>query len=74
MQNVSKAYSLFGRRSQFATLKSALLKRDLKPAPESSVVALKDVSFAVHKGESFGVIGLSRSSARNERHCTLSIR
>jgi ABC-type polysaccharide/polyol phosphate transport system ATPase subunit len=42
-------------------LKSALLKRDMTPAPESSVVALKDVSFAVHKGESFGVIGRNGS-------------
>jgi len=57
LQNVSKAYRLWGTRSQFATLKSALLKRDLKPAPESSVEALRDVSFAVHKGEAFGVIG-----------------
>jgi ABC-type polysaccharide/polyol phosphate transport system ATPase subunit len=42
-------------------LKSALLKRDMTPEPESSVVALKDVSFAVHKGESFGVIGRNGS-------------
>ncbi|HSP33333.1 MAG TPA: ABC transporter ATP-binding protein, partial [Thermoanaerobaculia bacterium] len=61
LQNVSKAYRLWGTRSQFATLKSALLKRDLKPPPESSVEALKDVSFAVHKGEAFGVIGRNGS-------------
>ncbi|HEX9162325.1 MAG TPA: ABC transporter ATP-binding protein [Thermoanaerobaculia bacterium] len=61
LQNVWKSYRLWGRRSQFATLKSALLKRDLKPAPEQSIEALKDVSFAVHKGEAFGVIGRNGS-------------
>ena len=61
LQEVWKSYRLFGRRSQFATLKSALLKRDMTPEPESSVAALKDVSFAVHKGESFGVIGRNGS-------------
>ncbi|GAC1439197.1 MAG: ABC transporter ATP-binding protein [Thermoanaerobaculia bacterium] len=33
----------------------------MTPEPESSVAALKDVSFAVHKGESFGVIGRNGS-------------
>ena len=61
LQDVWKSYRLWGRRSQFATLKSALLKRDLTPEPESSVAALKDVSFAVHKGEAFGVIGRNGS-------------
>jgi ABC-type polysaccharide/polyol phosphate transport system ATPase subunit len=61
LQNVFKSYRLWGRRSQFATLKSALLKRDLKLEPESSIEALKNVSFAVHKGEAFGVIGRNGS-------------
>jgi ABC-type polysaccharide/polyol phosphate transport system ATPase subunit len=60
-QNVWKNYRLWGRRSQFATLKSALLKRDLKFEPESSVPALKNVSFAIEKGEAFGVIGRNGS-------------
>lgn len=61
MQNIFKSYRLWGRRSQFATLKSALLKRDLKLEPESSIEALKNVSFAVHRGEAFGVIGRNGS-------------
>src|SRR5262249_18472324 len=39
VENVSKSYRLWGRGSQFATLKSALLKRDLKLTPEASVAA-----------------------------------
>ncbi len=61
LQNVSKSYRLWGRRSQFATLKSALLKRDVKLAPEASVEALKNVSFAVDGGEAFGIIGRNGS-------------
>ncbi|MEO8033225.1 MAG: ATP-binding cassette domain-containing protein, partial [Acidobacteriota bacterium] len=61
LANVSKSYRLWGRRSQFATLKSALLGRDLKPAPEASVPALKDVNFVVERGEAFGIIGRNGS-------------
>jgi len=61
LQDVSKSYRLWGKRSQFATLKSALLGRDLRPTPESSVPALKDVSFVVERGEAFGIIGRNGS-------------
>ena len=40
------------------SLKSALLRRDLKWTPETTVAALKEVSFVVERGESFGIIGV----------------
>ena len=61
LQNVYKNYRLWGRRSQFATLKSALLKRDLRLSPESSVAAVKNVSFTVERGEAFGIVGRNGS-------------
>lgn len=57
LKNVSKRYRLVGRRSQFQTLKSALLHRDMKPADDASILALDDVSFEVERGEAFGIIG-----------------
>ena len=57
VRNLTKRYRLFGKRSQFQTLKSALLKRDMTPTPESSITALRDVSFDVSRGEAFVVIG-----------------
>src|SRR5438874_1877444 len=56
--NVSKIYRRYGGR-QFATLKSALLQRsilrDLQPS--ETFLALKDVSFRVEKGSTYGVVG-----------------
>ncbi len=60
--DVSKIYRRYGGR-QFATLKSALLQRsilrDLQPS--ETFPALKDVSFKVAKGSTFGVMGRNGS-------------
>ena len=61
--NVSKVYRRYARKRQFATLKSALLDGsllgDLKP--DEMFPALKDVSFSVPKGCTYGVIGRNGS-------------
>src|SRR2546428_4891501 len=61
--HVSKIYRRYARRKQFATLKSALLSRslisDLKP--DQTFPALKDVSFTVTGGRTFGIIGSNGS-------------
>jgi ABC-type polysaccharide/polyol phosphate transport system ATPase subunit len=60
--DVSKIYRRYGGR-QFATLKSALLQRsilrDLRPS--ETFPALKNVSFKVAKGSTFGVMGRNGS-------------
>jgi ABC-type polysaccharide/polyol phosphate transport system ATPase subunit len=62
LANVSKIYRRYGGR-QFATLKSALLQRsilnDLQPS--ETFPALRDVSFKVAKGSTFGVMGRNGS-------------
>src|SRR5213595_3288670 len=59
---VSKIYRRYGGR-QFSTLKSALLQRsilrDLQPS--DTFPALKNVSFTVPKGSTFGVMGRNGS-------------
>jgi ABC-type polysaccharide/polyol phosphate transport system ATPase subunit len=63
VRDVRKTYRRYGRRRQFATLKSALLSggalRDLRP--DETFDALKGVSFDVTAGETFGIIGRNGS-------------
>ena len=63
VSNVSKIYRRYAQRRQFATLKSAILSgtmiRDLRP--EETFPALKDVSFSVEAGRTYGIIGRNGS-------------
>lgn len=59
VDNVTRIYQKYSARHRFKTFKSALVKGDLFKAlkPDELVTALKEVSFKVEKGTSFGVIG-----------------
>jgi ABC-type polysaccharide/polyol phosphate transport system ATPase subunit len=63
VRDVRKTYRRYGRRRQFATLKSALLSggalRDLRP--DETFDALKGVSFDIAAGSTFGIIGRNGS-------------
>jgi ABC-type polysaccharide/polyol phosphate transport system ATPase subunit len=63
VRDVYKRYRRYGRRRQFATLKSALLSgsllRDL--TPDAVFEALKGVSFDVPSGKTFGIVGRNGS-------------
>ena len=63
VRGVRKVYRRYGRRKQFGTLKSALLGggliRDLKG--DATFEALRDVSFDVSSGQTFGIVGRNGS-------------
>ena len=73
--NVSKVYRRYARKKQFATLKSAILDGsllgDLKP--DETFQALKNVSFAVPKGCTYGVIGSNGSGKSTLLKCVAGI-
>jgi len=60
--NVSKVYRKYGGK-QFATLKSAFLQRSIlrELQPSETFPALTDVSFAVPRGSTYGVVGRNGS-------------
>ena len=62
LDNVSKIYRRYSGR-QFSTLKSALLQRSLLQnlRPDEAFPALTDVSLAVPRGSTYGVIGRNGS-------------
>jgi ABC-type polysaccharide/polyol phosphate transport system ATPase subunit len=62
LTHVTKIYRRYGGK-QFSTLKSALLSGDLvrRLRPDETFQALKDVSFTVPKGCTFGVVGRNGS-------------
>lgn len=63
VRDVHKTYRRYGRRRQFATLKSALLSGGLLRGlrPDESFEALKGVSFDVAAGRTFGIVGRNGS-------------
>jgi ABC-type polysaccharide/polyol phosphate transport system ATPase subunit len=62
LSHVTKIYRRYSGR-QFATLKSALLQRSILRdlSPDETFPALRDVSFSVPKGVTYGVIGRNGS-------------
>jgi ABC-type polysaccharide/polyol phosphate transport system ATPase subunit len=73
--NVSKVYRRYARKRQFATLKSAILDGsllgDLKP--DETFQALRNVSFSVPKGCTYGVIGSNGSGTSTLLKCVAGI-
>jgi ABC-type polysaccharide/polyol phosphate transport system ATPase subunit len=75
VRNVSKVYRRYGRRRQFATLKSAILSgsfvSDLRA--DETFEALHDVSFDVAAGRTYGIIGPNGSGKSTMLKCVAGI-
>jgi ABC-type polysaccharide/polyol phosphate transport system ATPase subunit len=73
--DVSKVYRRYARKRQFATLKSALVSgsliRDLRP--DETFLALRNVSFAVPRGTTYGIIGRNGSGKSTMLKCVAGI-
>jgi ABC-type polysaccharide/polyol phosphate transport system ATPase subunit len=63
LAHVSKVYRRYSHRRQFATLKSALLRRSLVRDlhPDETFSAVQDVTVSVPRGRTLGVIGRNGS-------------
>jgi len=73
--NVSKVYRRYAQKKQFATLKSAILNGSLLGdlRPDETFQALKNVSFTVPKGCTYGVIGSNGSGKSTLLKCVAGI-
>jgi lipopolysaccharide transport system ATP-binding protein len=61
--HATKIYRRYAQRKQFATLKSAILQGTLigELKPEETFQALRDVTFSVRQGCTFGIVGRNGS-------------
>ena len=73
--NVSKVYRRYAQKKHFATLKSAILDGSLLGdlRPDETFQALKNVSFSVPKGCTYGVIGSNGSGKSTLLKCVAGI-
>jgi ABC-type polysaccharide/polyol phosphate transport system ATPase subunit len=75
VSHVSKVYRRYGRRRQFATLKSAILQGSLISdlTADETFEALHDVSFSVPAGTTYGIIGRNGSGKSTMLKCVAGI-